>query len=712
MRGENADRAPASLEICQPVARRGQSFQSFPREIMFDAVKVDLSAAANRAAHAKAGGVVVQDADGGDEGRKGGGATSGAHSTLQRRQMLEKQSHLVRKVNVQRMMAHAGVGTLWQIAGAFLVVILFSFFLTSGKASGGRRGWDNAASLPYNTLDDGEIGAAWTTQRLCRHFGAPTPSRVRFLFGVDSPKMLESSVKAWRRVDVIQVNVGFRLHTDMPPAEAHGWRHRAKGAFDKVTGRSTIGSPAIVADASPYTARTSAFTLYDFLNMFYQQVLDSHQPVGREQGLMVTFVDPRAIEPSLRLIQLATRLGRLPGPLIVDGEILPGPGGFLAQLGSVFVEPPKHDETHSHEEQDHHLFVPPVPGDVDAASLASRREKTFDFDPRFDFVDKIKKFAPGSILSLRWSAHGGCVDGAVASRAREAYGKWYQGEPFDWGWAEAEQAVSARSESSAAAAHMFAFAGSVGKAIAGAIPTKSGGRRMVLAHAGDEAHEGDDEEKKGDEEEEDSDVKDSDSDSDSDSDPAPAPSFAPPATRSTEVNAFAFDANTAALRNEAEGFLGRMPVYDTSMMDDAYWLLRNATWHGDATFGFQTCVLAGPDPDGDVADAYPYKKLLQQKLGWTAMLLGDADDDALAFARGELGKETGDATHGTNRGAPEAATTFVGDVRRVNDAAGEGDKSSSRRTPPLRPTQVLTPTRLGERLAAAEGDQGGEDGEL
>ena len=76
MRGENADRAPASLEICQPVARRGQSFQSFPREIMFDAVKVDLSAAANRAAHAKAGGVVVQDADGGDEGRKaGGGAT-------------------------------------------------------------------------------------------------------------------------------------------------------------------------------------------------------------------------------------------------------------------------------------------------------------------------------------------------------------------------------------------------------------------------------------------------------------------------------------------------------------------------------------------------------------------------------------------------------------------------------------------------------------
>jgi hypothetical protein len=127
-----------------------------------------------------------------------------------------------------------------------------------------------------------------------------------------------------------------------------------------------------------------------------------------------------------------------------------------------------------------------------------------------------------------------------------------------------------------------------------------------------------------------------------------------------------------------------MPVYDTSMMDDAYWLLRNATWHGDATFGFQTCILAGPDPDGDVSDAYPYKKLLQQKLGWTAMLLGDADDDALAFARGELGKETGDATHGTNRGRP----------RRRRRSSATCVASMTRRA---RATKAL---RVGRRLCA------------
>ena len=678
---------------------------------MFDAVKVDLSAAANRAAHAKADGVVVHDTDGGDAGREGGGATSGARSSLQRRQMLEKQSHLVRKVNVQRMLAHTSGGTLWQIAAGFLVVILVSFMFTGGKGTGGRRGWDNAASLPYNQLDDGEIGAAWTTQRLCRHFNAPTPSRVRFAFGVDSPKKLTGVAQAWRRVDVVQVDVGFRLHEDAPPAEASGWRARAERAFDAVAGRSTLGAPAIVKDASPYTARTSAFAFDDMLHRFYEAQLDSHQPVGREQGLMVTFVDPRAVEPGLRAIRFATRLGRLPGPLIVDGEILPGPGGFLPQLGSVFARPPAHDAAHEkmaeHDESDHHLFVPPVPADADENALASRRSRTFDFDPRFDFVEKVKKFAPGCVLSVRWSAHGGCVDGAVASRAREAYAKWYDGEPFDWDWAEAERAVSARAESAAAAAHMFAgLASSVSEAFAGSIPT--GKKRRALLERGER-----DDAAKGDEDGSDSDdASDSDSDSESDADPRPPASPPPPATRDTAVNAFAFDANTAALRNEAEGFVGAAPVYDESMMDDAYWLLRNATWRGDVVFGFQTCVLAGPDPDGDASDAYPYKKLLQQKLGWTAMLLGDADDDALLFARGALGKETGSETRGTNRGAPEAATTFVGKVRRFAREETVGGAATSSTSPPLRPTQVLTPTRLAQRLREAEGGEGGEDGEL
>ena len=50
-------------------------------------------------------------------------------------------------------------------------------------------------------------------------------------------------------------------------------------------------------------------------------------------------------------------------------------------------------------------------------------------------------------------------------------------------------------------------------------------------------------------------------------------------------------------------------------------------------------------------------------------------------------------------------------TRRVA-AAGEASSSPGGATTPLRPTQVLTPTRLAQRLADAEGDEGGEDGEL
>ena len=408
--------------------------------------------------------------------------------------MLEKQSTLVRKVNVQRMM-RTPAARRWADRRGVRRRILVSFAFTSGKGSGGRRGWDNAASLPYNQLDDGEIGAAWTTQRLCRHFRAPTPSRVRFMFGVDSPKTLTKTTHAWRRVDIIQVNVGFRLHEDAPPAEARGWRARAKDAFDAVTGRSTSGLPH-ARDGSPYTARNSVFTLYDFLRQFYAEQLASHQPVGREQGLMVTFVDPRAVEPGLRLIQFATRLGRLPGPLIVDGEILPGPGGFLPQLGSVFAQPPAHDDAHekmaSHAEDDHHLYVPPVPGDLDADALAMRRSKTFDFDPRFDFVEKVKKFAPGCVLSVRWSAHGGCVDGGRVPRARGVR-EVVPGRALRLGLGEAEQAPAARSESAAAAAHM-STAGGVARAVAGAIPNAAGAwcraRRRRRARRGGGGGEG------------------------------------------------------------------------------------------------------------------------------------------------------------------------------------------------------------------------------
>lgn len=360
---------------------------------------------------------------------------------------------------------------------------------------------------------------------------------------------------------------------------------------------------------------------------------------------------------------------------------------------------------------------------------------------------------------MRWSTHGGCVDGAVASDARAAYAKWYQGNDFDWDWAKAEQAEDAAAASAAAATKMFDFAGAVAKGIAGSLPK---GRRL-MDHAGDsEAHgdeeveeveeeedteekedekeeketeddeeakveeeteevsekKDDDDETKVDDTEDDEDSDDDSEDDESEEDQLPEVTAPlPPSTKASSVSANTYDANTASLRNEAAGFFGASPIYDDAMFDDAYWLFRNAGFGGDIVFGVELCVLASPDPDGDATTQYPYKKLLQQKLGYTVMLRGNADDAALAFARGDVGKELGQETHGTNRGAPEAANTFVGDVRRVVSVAGGGSFGARAKRnvdrAPLRPTQVLTPTKLAERLASEEGKATlGEDGEL
>ena len=215
----------------------------------------------------------------------------------------------------------------------------------------------------------------------------------------------------------------------------------------------------------------------------------------------------------------------------------------------------------------------------------------------------------------------------------------------------------------------------------------------------------DDDETKVDDTEDDEDSDDDSEDDESEEDQLPEVTAPlPPSTKATSVSANTYDATTASLRNEAAGFFGASPIYDDAMFDDSYWLFRNAGFGGDVVFGVELCVLASPDPDGDATTQYPYKKLLQQKLvsispfttfrlcdypdsscegtaiplpvtltvyaytsrptytffvhdqGYTVMLRGNADDAALAFARGDVGKELGQETHGTNRGAPEGTS--------------------------------------------------------
>ena len=87
-------------------------------------------------------------------------------------------------------------------------------------------------------------------------------------------------------------------------------------------------------------------------------------------------------------------------------------------------------------------------------------------------------------------------------------------------------------------------------------------------------------------------------------------------------------------------------TYTQPMMSDAYWLMRNSTWRGDVIFNFKACLLAS-----DTTQPPPYKRLLQQKLGYTVMIHGTADDALAQFLKVKDLKNN-----------PDPSTTFIGDV--------------------------------------------------
>ena len=90
------------------------------------------------------------------------------------------------------------------------------------------------------------------------------------------------------------------------------------------------------------------------------------------------------------------------------------------------------------------------------------------------------------------------------------------------------------------------------------------------------------------------------------------------------------------------------------MSSDAYWLLRNSTWRGDVWFDVVACLMVAPDSDGEVADATPLRRLVQQKLGYVARLNGELDENTAEFVRGEV----------KHVGAPDRSTTVVGMLTR------------------------------------------------
>ena len=278
-----------------------------------------------------------------------------------------------------------------------------SLLLLSGKESVAsvktRKGLAGGLSLPFTRveIDDGQT--QWTTERMCRHFSVENPSEITIAFRINGEVMLREAMQL-EGVNVINVDVAY---SEITVSNKIGNR---KIGHQKIGKDKTYAVP--VVSHSAY--RSSSFTFDDFLATFVK--LNAN--LGK--GLMVTFRDPRAVVPTLSLLSEEYKYERIKGPLIVGGEVLPGPGGFRPQMGSVLRVSPYEVNLREADVRD-----PPIPS---AKVTYGRNEQTGQIEKqgedRYDnllvpfhpsaFVDKVKTFVPGAILSIGWSAHGGCVD--------------------------------------------------------------------------------------------------------------------------------------------------------------------------------------------------------------------------------------------------------------------------------------------------------------
>ena len=59
----------------------------------------------------------------------------------------------------------------------------------------------------------------------------------------------------------------------------------------------------------------------------------------RQKGLHIRFHDPRIFKAALRMLDMEVDYGRLPGPLLIEAEVLPGPEAVLPEMSCQMLYP-------------------------------------------------------------------------------------------------------------------------------------------------------------------------------------------------------------------------------------------------------------------------------------------------------------------------------------------------------------------------------------
>ena len=273
----------------------------------------------------------------------------------------------------------------WQIVTIVATVLFLSLAAGGGAAAEKATRAARAAAAERRALERREL-KRWSSERALRHFGLRRMSQIAFTDPVRTSDHLYDAV----RDPDTHVVVAHVSHSTVMG------RKRTKGG----DGLTWVDRP-ILTDSSYVALADDGLDFDEFLSQFLAS--------GSNKGLLVSLRDPRAVVPVFKALEAAVEDERLKSPIILDAEVLPGPGGHMPQMACV--------RTNSTAYQDYYIWrdgqaaleendarTPPRSLHVDAWSrlTVAGPDGVGDLVP-FDPVGFVRSAAlrlPGAILSL------------------------------------------------------------------------------------------------------------------------------------------------------------------------------------------------------------------------------------------------------------------------------------------------------------------------
>ena len=278
---------------------------------------------------------------------------------------------------------------LWKVILTVLIVSLLALasnqFRSAEKDSRGSRSdaehinpnresrkWGSA--LNFERAD----GKKWTTERVLKHFKLRNPSEL--MFSQSSTNTFEEFVNAIsdENLHVVTLDVSRSL------------------SYDAKTGKQFEVPVISKSSYLPHEKQKGAMTFDEAVNAFIR--------MATQKGLHIRFHDPRIFKAALKMLDVEVDYGRLPGPLFIEAEVLPGPEAVLPEMSCQMLYP----ETYPG-------GFPPK--NLKAVQVASLTDKTVvvPFDP-VSFVGAVFDHVPGSILMLGVATMHQCDEEVIIAR--------------------------------------------------------------------------------------------------------------------------------------------------------------------------------------------------------------------------------------------------------------------------------------------------------